>query len=507
MSEHKRQPSIVSGQLVRCSVSQLEKADERKHGSCLRAWGWEKIEHIYGPDSAPARESTRAHSMAERYFLTDELPDGNNSCERAFLAGRHMLPPREMVTPEMHFDGEVRLAGVPFNGKIDLWWNETQSDGLMTWAKVRDHKFLASLSKGLTSDQMERDAQMVGYGMVAIEVWAARGVQLTHVDLGHYLYSKDDDELPRTRETQRMVPVAVIRERWQSFIPVLRKMQEAASKRPLEIPGNAKACLAFGKNYPCPHLERCGDVKERKVSTQWTEAELAQFGGLVTKKQEVPAPTQAPASDIGPQTMTTTDQTGWKFVECEVCGMPMTKHGKRPPGHKIAPELCPNKASHEAAQGFKPANVLPPDAPAGAVELQAACEKCEDEKKNFQHMPEDCPKDEPVNGKPAKGKRGRKPKGVAAELVSEMNAKRAASAVEAAVEKVLESVAPGTVVEVACDTTKGHWVEILPRDHFAMAALNGLLCFLGCSESGPPEVARRAYEIADAMLEARNAGR
>jgi hypothetical protein len=289
----------------------------------------------------------------------------------------------------MPFDGQISLAGVPFNGKIDLLRPTAETDGVMTWLPVRDHKFIRNLDRGLTADEIERDVQMLGYGMVA----AALVPSLTHVDLGHLQYQKEEPR-PSAQLVNRIVPLPVIQKRWQSYEKIVERMKAVTGvSRPEDVPGNYEACMAFGKKYACPHLEECRRFKGGSKVSGFSAEEMALFGI---------APQAQPQQAV-------TDGPGWAFVECEVCGMPMTALGKRPPGHKIAPEQCPNVGSHEAALAHTPApavtpvptGIIPPDAPVSAPQLAAACPSCETEK-NFQHRPEDCPKVKPTRGRPRK---------------------------------------------------------------------------------------------------------
>lgn len=113
-----------------------------------------------------------------------------------------------------------------------------------------------------------------------------------------------------------------------------------------------------------------------------------------------------------------TDGPGWVEIACRVCATPL---GKRPPGHKIDPSLCPNAANHATAA------ILPPDAPASHPELAAACPHCPETEKPQQHLLADCPT---LNAPPAveKPKRTRR----TAKQIANDNALAAASAAGAA---------------------------------------------------------------------------
>lgn len=158
---------------------------------------------------------------------------------------------------------------------------------------------------------------------------------------------------------------------------------------------------------------------------------------------------------------TVADGPGWAFVECSVCGMPMTKLGKRPPGHKIDPSQCPNVKSHDAAVASA-AKLVPSGPPPAGVPIPSATEP----------VPESVPTQTPAPSVvAAPAKRGRKAKDA-------------------------ESAAPAPVVLVPGAPTL--------RDQFAMAALVALAALpLTSPASGAETAARTAYDLADAMLAAR----
>jgi hypothetical protein len=539
VAEHVRKPSIVDGELVRCSVSQLKTADVRIHGGCLRRWYFDKHDHLDDEAGDAAEDSTKCHTMAETYLTDGFEPAGTNNLERAFLAGKHLLPEPGTVFPEFHFDGIVSLAGVPFNGKLDVWDPMIREAGCgVRYPTVRDHKFHGDMTeRALTGDQLERDVQMVGYGVVA----AALAPEATHIDLGHFNYQKREPRpTPGARLVNRLVAVDVLLKRWDGWTETVKTMKQAAREaEAAAVPANTKACFAYGKKYACPHVERCAKLKSGTEKPMgWSAEELALFG----KKPEtvsVPAvqpEVQAPIADVAPPPKKSLivdvaegeteaeaaaraglrpsafvdDGPGFVDTKCEAGH----NVGKRPPGSKIASVACPVCINQRA----KAAGVLPPDAPVSDPQLAAACPKCEHEK-NFQHKPEDCPK---LNAPEKPAKRTRRTK-------AEMEAARAAAVVDEAVassEAVFAQVSAERkteMVEVPVDN-RGNVVSVpreqldntihgpifpfdddaMLRDEFAARALQGLLASAGfTSLAGAEVIATTAYILADAMLVAR----
>lgn len=495
MSDTVHLPSIVDGVLTRFSVSQIKTFDSSKHGGCERRWGFQKIWHVDEPENKGAVESTKCHLFAESYLKTGWSVVGNNNLERAFLAGKWMLPERgDDLLIEMKFDGEISLAGVPCNGRIDVVVPRTDPVLPGLSVEIGDHKFHGDMEeRALTSAQLEWDPQMLCYGMVMISKYPG----ISFVRFTHYNYQKREPRPPEGgRKVSVVLPVEEIIRRWFMLEKLVEKMKlYAGSTSPAQLPANTKACYAYGKTYACPHIETCTKIGGMPVSESGlSEKEAALWGNMV-----VPPPSTSVPVVIRPVTLPVLI-----MPDCAACGMALNPdNGSKKQDGTWAHIGCPGKTS---PLPVSIAPLLAPDAPKSDPELAAACEPCKDDK-NFQHRPAECPKLHTDSTPTETGRRKRRTK-------AEMEAARAIAAGPGAAptptfitvpattlppQPLEQLVGPISAVEdpVASAAAAGKRAE---RDYLATQVLLKLLEGSSPMHDDAKTIAAHAFEITDAFI-------
>jgi hypothetical protein len=250
---------------------------------------------------------------------------------------------------------------------------------------ILDHKFSSDIhANAKKKDELIQTVQLPIYVQFGLTLWP----DATEFEIGHHNVSRKgvDSFLVTTTVTRDQVL-----ERVGQIETVVRDLRAVAlAEKAGDVPAKrGPQCEAFAG---CPHQAVCSAFKE-KIKVSLTAEEMDLFNP--------PAPTHTATTSGPPAGSAVTDGPGWTVVECEVCKMPMTALGKRPPGHKIDPSLCPNKASHEAAQASKPAPTPPPEAPAAVLPPDAPPNSAEP-------LPAPAPEAKPKRGRPTKAEQAAK---------------------------------------------------------------------------------------------------
>lgn len=362
----------------------------------------------------------QAHGRIEHYLKTGE--DVLGPMERVGLA--YIPKPGEGLLIEQPIDGGLEAAGIPLVGGMDVL------DIRGALAVLTDWKFKGDIVAGKTTEAWLRDPyHSDGRQMMAYAEWYRRNragdagsVVVRHVHFQTKRPFKAD-------ATSVEVPLEDVRLAWSNVEAYVESMKDTAQTPIVDVEPNRDHCFKYRK--PCPYIALCpeGSAKgvaafgfkgavpvARAAATQAVQAIQEEDMSMLAQLQKLrgpvtPIPTEAQVAPPPPPAETphtnqttsgppngafVTDGPGWKFVECTVCHMPMTALGKRPADASISPDLCPNKASHEAAAQSKPAEApKETPAPAHAAEPVPSASQAETTKA-------EPPKDAP--------KRGRKPK-------------------------------------------------------------------------------------------------
>lgn len=338
--------------LDKLSVSQVDTFDATQPGGCPRKWFYNGPMGLRPEQSDAQAEGDAGHELLATYLSTGEGPKGRvlmGKAVRGVIEKGELPKPGPDLIVERRFSGQpkrdaagkwvpldptltpINVGGLPWDGFIDLMYR--RGDVPTVW----DHKFSSNPRQyAKTREQLIRTVQLPVYALRALLWWP----DADRVEIGHHNVSKSGVDSFIVRD---VVTRAQIDDRLDEIEQVVREMrQTATAERPDDVPANPKACDAFNG---CPHQGICSEFKKRRErpKVELTAEEMALFESATPA---APPKAEPPKVD---------EQAGWKYVECEACGMPMTAHGKRPPGHKIAPELCPNVKSHDAAAGAAPA--------------------------------------------------------------------------------------------------------------------------------------------------------
>lgn len=334
-------PSIVDGQLVRTSPSQISAFQ-----ACPRAWGYDKIWKFPRKQFKSADLGKLLHKEPEHYFKTGEDVFGR------------ILRPAVQYMPK-------KGPGVTAEGSLavpPLVVLDVTMVGFYDWidasnplsVQIGDLKTRSDIWKyGLSSEELEKDIQGITYAKWAtLRFPEAREITFRHV----YAQTRG---APQARMSETVAPLTVWAERWDLTVkPLVAAMKElVTAKAPEELPHapDEKVCWKYGG---CSFANVCPHSPTRRLTM-----------GLF---DDAPAP-------AAPKSKAETDGPGWAFVECEVCKMAMTALGKRPAGSKIAASLCPNFKSHDAVEDPLAASlkvsgatgVVPSDAPKSDPALAA----------------------------------------------------------------------------------------------------------------------------------------
>ena len=247
MSEPTHSHSVVDGQLVRTSVSQMQTAY-----SCLRKWYFDKV--LHRPRKPPGKGAERGklgHERIEHYLLTGE--DVLTPLERK---GMSYYPPRgadlgASLGVEQEFDGTLTALDVPLLGYIDL-----VNPRELPLLQLTDWKFKKSIdqwgcaAEDLINPQHEAGIQMLGYAQWGVNTFkAAEAIRLAHVTF-------QTQGAPDVVETSVTISVDEVGPLWdtvsRSVIPGMKEAAQAVSAH--DVPCNLKACDKYGG---CDFKEEC----------------------------------------------------------------------------------------------------------------------------------------------------------------------------------------------------------------------------------------------------------
>lgn len=298
--------SIVNaaGEITSLSISQVEKADEKQTGGCLRKWWFEVPQGLKPEQSYAKNEGTAGHELLRRYLLTGENPKGRTLMGKAvtgaILKGELPAPGDDLIV-ERRFSGQpmrdesrcecghaldqhgvekrsvctlaectctdfrpawipldtaetLILAGVPWDGAIDLVHRRGPRP------VVLDHKFSSDPDMwAKKSSELIKTVQMPVYAHSQRPYYPdAREFELVH----HYVSKKGVLSFMR----RAVVTVEQIDERIADVIQVIERMRAAARcSDQNDVPARAteERCSAWGG---CAHQSICSAFKKRSTN-------------------------------------------------------------------------------------------------------------------------------------------------------------------------------------------------------------------------------------------------
>lgn len=261
---------------------------------CNRKFAWRYIEGIAGAENKWATFGTNTHGHLERW-LGNKIPPLDNTPEQrlAQVMLKHLPPPQAVIPSNVEIELSMRLGGIYFIGKIDLWMPEGYSEVPMPI--VYDHKTTGDLQWALTPEGMKNDVQATIYA-----AWAMLKSRSPQVSV-QWTYG--------VRSPQKAHPVRAvltgrdIQERLSKNIESAKEMKALtlSGARALDVVYDASACEAFGG---CPYKDNCNlSVEERieSIMAQGQEKQMTVEDRLKARRAKAtgvnpPAAAPAPAA-------------------------------------------------------------------------------------------------------------------------------------------------------------------------------------------------------------------
>jgi hypothetical protein len=161
----------------------------------------------------------------------------------------------------------IVVAGVPWEGKIDVVVPPTPQDPLEAW--VIDHKTTKDFRYCKTSAELATNIQMVSYAhWVGLRYWGPGALHRNNyrVKVSHVYYHTRPETLgPRAVKSKRVdawVNMVDIPAQWTKLTRTVEAMKADAAKLTQdEVDADRDACGAFGG---CPYRTRCNAVNTPK---------------------------------------------------------------------------------------------------------------------------------------------------------------------------------------------------------------------------------------------------
>ena len=255
---------------MRLSASQIQTFVD-----CQRKWSYKYADGIEEPPNASAELGRAVHAELEKYLKGGEI-DFTTEIGYIAASGLHHLPKPGAegmrVEEEFHFEGP---SGHSYLGYKDLEMPRV----------VYDHKSAGDLKWQKTEEDLKTDIQATLY---AVDYFRNHPDEL-EVELRWVYY--------QTKGAKKSAVTKVTRhqdEAWDRFLKieqVAEQMQEASTKKTLELPPSINHCSAYGG---CPHQGRCNLSPFDKMRAYMEQNKLLLT--LQAKKNGAGAPPPAEAS-------------------------------------------------------------------------------------------------------------------------------------------------------------------------------------------------------------------
>ena len=218
---------------MRLSASQVQTFID-----CQRKWGWRYLDGIEEPPNASAELGRAVHAELEKYLKGGEI---DFTSEIGYIAAsglQHLPKPGAegmRVEEEFHFEGP---SGHTYLGYKDLEMPRV----------VYDHKSTGDLKWQKTEEDLKTDIPATLY---AVDYFRNHPDEES-VELRWVYY-----QTKGTKKSAITVATRYQDETWNRFLEieqVAQQMQEASTKKTLELPPTINHCGAYGG---CPHQGRC----------------------------------------------------------------------------------------------------------------------------------------------------------------------------------------------------------------------------------------------------------
>lgn len=244
--------TVTDGVLHHVSASQVG-----TYELCPRKWWFQKVAQAPDHSSTASRDlGTAVHAELEDYLKGGPSP----TMDIAQSGLVHLPPPGPDLLVEAALVPPVIVAGVPWEGKIDVVVPPTPDAPTEAW--VIDHKTTKDFRYCKTSDELSKNIQMVSYAYwVGLRYWgpgalsrAGYRVKVSHV----YYHTRPETLGPRAVRSKRVdswVNMVDIPAQWAILTRTVEAMKADAAKSVQDEVGvDRDACGAFGG---CPFRTRC----------------------------------------------------------------------------------------------------------------------------------------------------------------------------------------------------------------------------------------------------------
>ncbi len=278
--------AVIQGRIQHISPSQI-----RSFTDCNRKWWWEKVAGIEIERKAHFETGERLHSQMEVWFLNG-VPPANQS---ALLLSQHPDVPQPhpelLIEYPKDFATNLKAAGVPVKGKIDLLDPRQKATGLIA---IWDWKSSSNFNgKGIkTADYLTRDIQLNIYSKYVFSQWPeAEKVTLSH---GYMLTKGGFAAKVVTTEPLDREHISDV---YNNIEQIIEKMKDAASQTDYRlVTPNYEQCEEYGG---CPYKRNCGigqvSLLDTDEGTDVTKEEHKEFvAKLKAQKRTGVLPPDAP---------------------------------------------------------------------------------------------------------------------------------------------------------------------------------------------------------------------
>jgi hypothetical protein len=259
---------------------------------CARKWAWQKLDGLEGAQHPSAAFGERVHGHLERWLAVKVPPQGTHE-ERVAQAIIPHLPPPQLVDPnDVEVGLSMRLGGVYFVGRVDLYLPRHPETGR---PRVYDHKTTSDFGWALAPELMADDVQATLYA-----VWGLLRSKAEAVDL-QWTYGLTKGS-PKSLPVVQTVTSADIKARVTKSIETARVMRELTRMEGLtaiEVPYNAEACEAYGG---CAFRENCNLSAQERIESIMSQgnAQGSLLDQLRAKRNANKSPAPAPGTSSQP---------------------------------------------------------------------------------------------------------------------------------------------------------------------------------------------------------------
>ncbi len=227
----KYSPSMVDGQIVRLSVSQLSRFDTREKGGCKLKWWYKYVGKMPEPPSRGQLEGIDGHKRFENYYNGQAVV----WMDMDMPAVQAMPKPGPNVKSEVQLE-KLTCLRIPFQGSIDLVDFETN--------KAYDFKFQAQIRA-----YTEPTAQLWGY----LEELRLRDNSGGRLSFNHVYIQKKPPY--RVKIVEQAFEPREVERNWGTYGSLIKEMHDTAKETdPNKVEANTNACYAYG---PCPYIAIC----------------------------------------------------------------------------------------------------------------------------------------------------------------------------------------------------------------------------------------------------------